>query len=81
MSNAAASPFRGSVGFGYRRSWGRKTSKILIISNMGDQVWLMTSRHTEPDLTWGQSLMYLVGKNVQLIDIGVEDAVDEADAR
>lgn len=23
---------------------------MLIISNMGDQVWLITSRHTEPDL-------------------------------
>jgi len=27
-----------------------KTSKILIMSYMGDQVWLMTSRHTEPEL-------------------------------
>lgn len=47
---AAASPLRGSDGFGYRRSWGRKTSKMLIISYIGDQVWLMTSRHTDPDL-------------------------------
>lgn len=50
MSKAAASPFRGSVGLGYRRSWGRKTSKMLIMSNMGDQVWLITSRQTEPEL-------------------------------
>jgi hypothetical protein len=32
MSSAAASPFRGSFGFGYRSSWGRKTSKMLIMS-------------------------------------------------
>lgn len=50
MSNAAASPFSGSVGFGYRRSCGRKTSNMLIMSNIGDQVWLITSRQTDPDL-------------------------------
>lgn len=32
MSSAAASPLRGSLGLGYLRSWGRKTSKILIMS-------------------------------------------------
>ena len=48
--SAAASPFSGSVGLGYRRSCGRKTSKMLIMSYMGDQVWLMTSRQTLPDL-------------------------------
>lgn len=50
MRSAAASPFRGSVGFGYRRSCGKKTSKMLIMSNIGDQVWLMTSRQTDPEL-------------------------------
>ena len=38
MSIAAASPFSGSWGFGYVRSCGRKTSKMLIISYIGDQV-------------------------------------------
>lgn len=27
-----------------------KTSKMLIMSYIGDHVWLITSRHTEPDL-------------------------------
>jgi hypothetical protein len=54
MRRAAASPFKGSVGLGYRSSCGRKTSKILIISNMGDQVWLMTSKQTDPDLELSQ---------------------------
>lgn len=48
--SAAASPLSGSEGFGYRKRWGRKASNMLIISYMGDQVWLMTSRQTEPDL-------------------------------
>ena len=46
----AASGFRGSVGLGYSSSWGKKISKMLIKSYMGDQVWLITSRQTEPDL-------------------------------
>lgn len=37
ISRAAASPFRGSFGFGYRSSWGRKVSKIFIISRFNDQ--------------------------------------------
>lgn len=49
--SAAASPFSGSEGLGYRRRWGRKASKMLIMLYMGDQVWLMTSRHTEPELS------------------------------
>jgi hypothetical protein len=28
MSREAASPFKGSVGFGYIKSWGRKVSKM-----------------------------------------------------
>ncbi len=80
MSNAAASPFKGSVGFGYRKSCGRKTSKMLIISNIGDQVWLITSRQTEPDLDTHQQSFHLIWQNIQLIDIGVENSINEADA-
>jgi hypothetical protein len=47
-SMAAASPLSGSDGFGYRSSCGRKTSKMLIMSYIGDHVWLMTSRQTLP---------------------------------
>lgn len=32
ISSAAASPFNGSLGLGYRKSCGKKTSKMLIIS-------------------------------------------------
>lgn len=32
INSAAASPFRGSLGFGYLNNCGRKTSKMLIIS-------------------------------------------------
>lgn len=28
---------------------------MLIMSNMGDQVWLMTSRQTDPDLYYSAS--------------------------
>lgn len=48
-NNAAASPFKGSAAFGYRSNCGRNVSKMLTMSNMGDHVWLITSRQTEPD--------------------------------
>ena len=57
---------------------------MLIISNMGDQVWLITSRHTEPDLKLSAKQIYKRPhrtNNIQLIDIGVKDSVYEADAR
>lgn len=78
---------------------------MLIISNIGDQVWLITSKQTDPDLSKGKMSQYShslqsncllsscasslheftacnsPGINSQLIDVGVEDAVDEADAR
>lgn len=61
---------------------------MLIISNIGDQVWLMTSRQTEPDLQHPRVLarltrpMHVFGANhLQFIDIRVEDSIDEADAR
>lgn len=54
--NAAASPLRGSEGFGYRRRCGRKASNMFIMSYIGDQVWLITSRQTDPDLTTSQLL-------------------------
>jgi hypothetical protein len=66
-----------------------KTSKMLIMSYMGDHVWLMTSRHTEPELQAVSACMYqswvlckLRGcYSVQFIDVGVEYPVHEADAR
>lgn len=48
-SNDAASPFNGSSGLGYRRSCGRNMSNTFTRSNIGLQVWLITSRHTDPD--------------------------------
>lgn len=62
-----------------------KTSKMLIISYMGDHVWLMTSRHTDPELavfsvrkaTWFDWR----GGGSQLIDVGMKYPVNEADAR
>lgn len=61
---------------------------MLIISNMGDHVWLMTSRQTDPDLRFSFQFPHFrpdpsnldVEFHSQLIDIGVEDAVDESDA-
>jgi hypothetical protein len=50
---------------------------------MGDHVWLMTSRQTEPDLVDIVSRCYeMPGKiGSQLIDVWMEDAVDESYAR
>lgn len=60
MDNAAASPFRGSDAFGYSRSCGRNTVKMLTRSNMGDHVWLMTSRHIDPlcSHTFGWNILF-----------------------
>lgn len=49
IESEAASPLSGSVGFGYLSNCGRNTSKMFIKSNIGDHVWLMTSRQTLPD--------------------------------
>jgi hypothetical protein len=70
----AASPFRGSEALGYLSNCGRKISKILMASMLtgplpgipyvGDQVWLMTSRQTDPLLElagergWGVSTLH-----------------------
>ena len=67
---------------------------MLIISNMGDHVWLITSKHTDPDLVARLSMPSLLlffisllllpldaSGNSQLVNVGVEDAVHEADAR
>lgn len=76
------------------------------MSYIGDQVWLMTSRQTEPDLTWFpvlaccnflDSFLFLyffprarprarprlvcVRAHSQLVDVWVEYAVRESDAR
>lgn len=81
---------------------------MLIMSNMGDQVWLMTSKQTDPDLEFVPnhllspscspfvSLLFLGPcslvsllfpplplyrqVHLQFVDVGVEDAVHEADA-
>lgn len=53
---------------------------MLIMSNMGDQVWLMTSRHTDPDLIVSAVEFVISRQSVQLIDVRVEDPVDEANA-
>lgn len=82
MSIAAASPFNGSDGLGYRSNCGRKTSKMLIISYMGDQVWLMTSRQTDPELdkvlAWTAAFT-VDAKHLQLVNVRMKNAVDEAD--
>lgn len=48
--------------------------------NMGDQVWLMTSKHTEPLLhvVLINTPTTLVGDgHLQFVDVGVEDLVHE----
>lgn len=54
---------------------------MLIMSNIGDHVWLMTSRHTDPDLIesviWGFSLW----KDWLFINIGMEYSIHESDRR
>ena len=77
---------------------------MLIISYMGDHVWLITSKQTEPDLECANLtsamlfkyilsavfvviVMFLItpqycsiSVHLQLVYVGVEDAVREADA-
>ena len=51
--------------------------------NIGDHVWLMTSRHTDP-LLGGVSTGTAeerIGGDAQLVDVRVKDLVHEADAR
>ena len=50
INNLAASLFKGSFGLGYSNNCGRKMEKMLTRSYMGDQVWLITSRQTLPEL-------------------------------
>ena len=46
---------------------------------MGDQVWLMTSKHTEPLLHVGQHPNASVGDgHLQFVDVRVEDLVHKA---
>ena len=51
------------------------------MSNMGDHVWLITSRQTEPELEQliKVCLANEVRVNIHLINVWVEDAVDKAD--
>ena len=55
---------------------------MLIISNIGDHVWLMTSRQTDPELEHSQqgNLQSERGGDIeQFIDVRMEYAVHEAD--
>lgn len=56
---------------------------MLIISYMGDHVWFITSKQTEPDLgSWRQSEdMRVVETVLQLIDVRVENPVHKPDTR
>lgn len=55
--------------------------KAIFLPNIGDQVWLITSRHTEPLLTVRESWEDGVeDPDVQFVDIGVEDLVHETNA-
>jgi hypothetical protein len=56
---------------------------MLIMSYIGDQVWLMTSRQTEPELCTLVATSMVVKDVccVQLVDVWVEYPVHEADAR
>lgn len=58
---------------------------MLSMSYMGDHVWLITSRQTEPDLRQKKILLnsdfyssWWSFLNSQLVDIWVEDSVDES---
>ena len=54
---------------------------MLIMSNIGDQVWLMTSRQTDPELIISETNAFRDGGLVlHLVDVWVEYAVDKADA-
>lgn len=56
---------------------------MLIMSYMGDHVWLITSRQTDPDLVdvVSRDLEMSDKLDSQLIDIRMEDAVDKSYAR
>ena len=49
---------------------------------MGDQVWLMTSKHTEPLLSAepiSTPTSSVSGGHLQLVDVGMKDLVHETD--
>lgn len=50
------------------------------MSYMGDQVWLITSKHTEPDLSNPSAKPHIVSgvDTLQLIDVWMEYAVHKA---
>lgn len=66
---------------------------MLSISYMGDHVWLITSKHTDPDLIQAPILISTMFPvvispsacgwqiHLQLVDIGVEDSIREPDTR
>lgn len=77
----AASGFSGSDGFGYSKSYGRKTSKMLMRSYIGDHVWLMTSRHTDPELEYEKRWVQLILFYLRLINIWMKNPVLETNWR
>ena len=51
------------------------------MSNIGDQVWFMTSRQTDPELTISETHSFWDGRiNSHLVDVWMEYTVDKADA-
>lgn len=66
-------------------SWGTKTSNMLIMSYIGDQVWLITSRQTDPELKQKSERLVLYENKlcgrvfVQFINIRMKDPVDKTD--
>jgi hypothetical protein len=66
---------------------------MLIMSYIGDQVWLMTSKHTDPDLypmavlvrgsatAAARTGFVCGGHGSQFINIRMEDAVNKTNAR
>lgn len=54
---------------------------MLIMSNMGDHVWLITSRQTEPELRRSAMKRFSPARaSIQFINIWMENAIDEANA-
>jgi len=57
---------------------------MLIMSYIGDHVWLITSKQTDPDLrkeTISGIIQNSFGFNSQLVNVRMEDSVNEPDAR
>ena len=53
-------------------------SKMLMRSNIGDHVWLITSRQTLPELESTRHGKDKGSESLRLVDVGVEDPVYKA---